>query len=101
MSCGEAVEVREKYWGWCGWRPCRKTRTVTKFRYELLPWRTRFVAPFRGRYEGCCKSHGHFHKYTVTKVFAPGNSAWNTFVPHVTIRDNELASAGPCPHVPS
>lgn len=71
---------------------------MAKFRYELLPWRTRFVLPFRGRYEGCCG--GELYKYTVTSLFAPGNSAWHQSSPHVTIRKNKLSADGPCPTVP-
>lgn len=31
----EQIQVTETYWGWCGWYPCRKRRTVTKWRYRF------------------------------------------------------------------
>jgi len=37
------IEIKEKYWAWCnvGWgikRPCRKTRTVTRWCYSFSIW---------------------------------------------------------------
>lgn len=46
------VEVEERYWGWCTWRPCRKTRVVRKWRYDF----SFIVVSYRGirsNYWGC------------------------------------------------
>lgn len=48
----EQVEIEERYWGWCTWRPCRKTRVVTKWRYDF----SFVVVSYRGvrtSYWGC------------------------------------------------
>ena len=46
------VETKERYWGWCTWRPCRKTRTVKKWEYDF----SFIVVSYRGvrtNYWGC------------------------------------------------
>ncbi len=47
MACGARVEVTETYWPVC-WKwfvsyPCKKSRTVTRFRYDFIPWRSRIT----------------------------------------------------------
>lgn len=48
----EYVTVTERYWGWCTWYPCRKSRSVKKWCYDFSIGRVQHWLVYC-RYEGC------------------------------------------------
>lgn len=103
MSCGDKVEVTERYWSVCfKWGfipyPCRKTRTTAKYRYDFLPWRSRITWPFRCKYEGCCGSSLYTWSYWC--FFGTGNSAWNQLSAKTEFFDSTQSPSGTCPFTP-
>jgi hypothetical protein len=99
MACGERVEVTETYWSVC-WKwfvpyPCKKSRTVTRFRYDFLPWRSRITWPFRCKYEGCCGAF--LYRWSYGCWLGTGNSAWNQFNTRTRYFASEQSSVGDCP----
>lgn len=105
MSCGEQVEVEETYWGWCSkWYvpyPCRKSRTVMRYRYDMLPWRSRVAPPFKSSYEGCCGALLYKWSFWHLSPFGTGNSAWNQFSAKTIYRSSKLSPHGDCPIGPT
>lgn len=99
MACGERVEVTERYWSWCSkWYvpyPCRKTRTVTKYRYDFIPTRTRVSWPFHCSWEGCCG--GSLYKWSYWCWWGTGNSAWDQFNTKTSYFSSPQSPSGDCP----
>lgn len=99
MACGDQVEVIETYWSVC-WKwifpyPCKKSRTVVRFRYDFLPWRTRLTWPFRCKYEGCCGAR--LYRWSNGCWLGTGNSAWNQFSPLTRYFKTQQSPVGDCP----
>ena len=99
MACGEKTEVEEKYWTWCRkWKipyPCRKSRTVTKYRYDFMPTRTRVTWPFRCRYEGCCGAS--LYGWTHWCWRGTGNGPWDHFNTITRYFNDVQYPIGECP----
>ena len=103
MTCGMRETITESYWGVC-WKwgfipyPCKKTKTEVKYRYDFLPWRTRFSwAPFRRSYEGCCNGTLFGWSYWTWSPFGTGNGPWITYQTLTYFSDSTIGSIGPCP----
>ncbi len=99
MACAEETQVTERYWTWCKkWKipyPCRKRRTVTKYRYDFLPWRKRWTFPFRCKYQGCCGAS--LYEWTVWCLKGTGNSSWNQFDAKTAYFNSIQSPKGDCP----
>jgi hypothetical protein len=99
MACGERLEVIETYWSvcrkWIFFYPCKKSRTVTRFRYDFLPWRSRITWPFRCKYEGCCG--GLLYRWTYGCWLGTGNSAWNSLTTRTEYFASKPSQVGDCP----
>jgi len=101
MACGEKAEVTERYWSVC-WKwfvpyPCRKSRTVTKFKYDFFPTRTRVTWPFRCRYEGCCGASLYSWSYWCWR--GTGNGPWNQLAPVTRYFDDVQYPIDDCPFI--
>lgn len=102
MVCAVRQEVQLTEWGVC-WKwgfipyPCRKTRTVTRYRYDFNPWRTRFSwSPFRRKYQGCCNGLLYEWSYWTWSPFGTGNGPWvNTLWTYFS--ESQIGSIGNCP----
>jgi len=99
MACGEKVEIEVTYWSVC-WKwifpyPCKKSKRVTRFKYDFLPWRSRITWPFRCKYEGCCGTSLYTWSYWCW--WGTGNSAWNEFSPRTRYFSSEQNPTGLCP----
>lgn len=103
MACGQQMEITETYWSTC-WKwgfipyPCKKSRTVTKYRYDFLPWRTRVSIPFHRKYEGCCGSS--LYKWSFWSYWGTGNSGWNEFSARTEYFNSIQTPVGNCPFNP-
>ena len=101
--CAEPVDVVESHWGVC-WKwifpyPCKKSSTVKKYRYDFLPWRTRFSwVPFRCSYEGCCGAR--LYSWSHGCWWGSGNGAWNEFSARTEFFDSVQSPVGDCPFTP-
>ncbi len=103
MTCGMRETITVRYWGVC-WKwgfipyPCRKTKTEVKYRYDFLPWRTRFSwSPFRRSYEGCCNGTLFGWSYWTWSPFGTGNGPWITYQTLTYFSDSMIGSIGSCP----
>lgn len=99
MACGEQVERVETYWSVC-WKwfvpyPCKKSRTVMRYQYDFLPWRTRITWPFRCKYEGCCGSA--LYTWSRWCWWGSGNGPWNQFSARTEYFESQPSGAGSCP----
>jgi hypothetical protein len=89
---GTAKEYTEKYWSWCGWYPCRKTRTVTKWEYsnlyvKITKW------GFYCTYDACQQASGG----NVQHEWSGGCLGLGTRTCYWSgTRDNKLADRGSC-----
>ncbi len=99
MACGEQINVIQSYWTWCRkWGipyPCRKRRTVIRYRYEFIPWRSILTWPFRCKYEGCCGSF--LYRWSHWCWFGTVTSGWNQFGSLTQNFDAIQTPVGDCP----
>ncbi len=104
MDCGLEIEVVVRYWSTC-WKwgfipyPCRKSKTVTKYKYDFSATRTRITWPFRCRWQGCCGTY--LYEWSYWCWLGTGNSAWNQFNTVTSYFDSPLSSIGDCPFNPA
>ena len=104
MACGQQETVTVRYWGVC-WKwifpyPCRKTKQVTRYRYDFRPWRTRFSwAPNRRKYEACCGSRLYSWSYWTWNPFGTGNGPW-VDTDWLYYSSSPIGTTGDCPFTP-
>jgi len=92
LLSGTATQVSERYWGWCGWYPCRKTRTVTKWYYSNLRVNQSAYA-FYCTYDAC-EGDGNKHHWSGACLgFGSNTCYWSGY------RDSRLSDQGRCNYI--